>query len=169
MKGIFRGFAGSVKVVARCTPDDKFFLVKLLQFMSAQVAVVGDSQADALSLKEATVGISMRSGCDVAKDASDLVLLKNDFAQIRTSIMWGRLLNKNMQKFLAFQLTVNIAICFITILGSVYGHPPLNVIQMLWVNLIMDILAAIALGTDAWKDKLDDTSMNSSGSQIEVN
>ena len=109
----------------------------------------------------------MRSGCDVAKDASDLVLLKNDFAQIRTSIMWGRLLNKNMQKFLAFQLTVNIAICFVTILGCVYGHPPLNVIQMLWVNLIMDILAAIALGTDAWKDKLDDTSMNNTGSQID--
>ena len=71
--------------------------------------------------------------------------------------MWGRNLSRNMQKFLCFQLTVNIVICVITLIGGIYGHPPLNVIQMLWANLIMDILAAISLGTEPWKDKQSDS------------
>jgi magnesium-transporting ATPase (P-type) len=114
--------------------------------------MVGESIADADALKAADVGISMRSGCDVTKDKSDLVLLKNDFEQIRIAVMWGRLLYKNVERFLTFQLTVNISITVVTIIGGIIGHPPLNVIQMLWVNLIMDILAAISLSTEAWSD-----------------
>lgn len=112
--------------------------------------MAGESIADAGALREADVGIAMRSGCDVAKDNSDIVLLENKFSQIRTSLMWGRLLYKNVERFLTFQLTVNISISVITIIGGIIGHPPLNVIQMLWVNLIMDILAAISLSTEAW-------------------
>ena len=84
------------KVIARCTPKDKHFIVKLLQAMAAQVAFVGYSQVDSYALKDATVGISLKQSCDIAKDESDLVLLKNDFSQIRVALMWGRNLVRNM-------------------------------------------------------------------------
>lgn len=144
--------ASQMRIMYRCTPFHKELLVTALQAYGAHVAMVGESIADADALKVADVGIAMRSGCDVAKDKSDLVLLKNDFEQIRTSLMWGRLLYKNVERFLTFQLTVNISITVVTIIGGIIGHPPLNVIQMLWVNLIMDILAAISLSTEAWSD-----------------
>jgi magnesium-transporting ATPase (P-type) len=124
----FKAFAGSIKVVARCTPEDKLFFVKILQKNKAQVAVVGDSMADAAALKEACVGIVMKSACDVAKDSSDIILLESEFAHIRTALMWGRNLNRNMQRFLQFQLTINLSISYVTILGGIFGHPPLNVI-----------------------------------------
>lgn len=115
--------------------------------------MAGDSIADAESLKKADIGLCMGSGCDVAKDNSDLVILDNDFKSIHTAIKWGRAIFDNVRKFLQFQLTVNIAIVIITIIGGAFvGHPPLNVIQMLWINLIMDILGAIAIGTEPYRD-----------------
>ena len=146
----FKPFVQSMKVIARCTPEDKTFFVKLLQKNKARCAVVGDSPADCDALKAATVGICMKTACDIAKDSADIVLLESHFTHIRSTLMWGRNLFRNMQRFLTFQLTVNIVICYITFLGGLIGHPPLNVIQMLWTNLIMDILAAIALGTERW-------------------
>lgn len=114
--------------------------------------MTGDSIADAEALRKADVGLCMGSGCDVAKENSDLVILDNDFVSIHRAIKWGRAIFDNVRKFLQFQLTVNITICFVTILGGLsLGHPPLNVIQMLWVNLIMDVLGAIALGTEPYK------------------
>lgn len=95
----------------------------------------------------------MGSGCDVAKDSSDLIIIDNDFASILKAIKWGRALYDNVRKFIQFQLTINIVLCFITILGgAVIGHPPLNVVQMLWCNLIMDVLGAIALGTEPYRE-----------------
>jgi len=160
LKEKFNKFMGPIKVIARCTPADKLFFVKLLQYNKAQCAVVGDSMADAAALKAATVGICMKSACDVAKMNADVILLENEFTHIRTALMWGRQLSRNMQRFLTFQLTINIVICFITVTGSIIGHPPLNIIQMLWTNLIMDILGAIALGTESWVDQRSDVADN---------
>lgn len=114
--------------------------------------MTGDSIADADALKKADVGFCMGTGCDVAKDNSDLVILDNDFVSIYRAVKWGRALFDNVRKFIQFQLTINIVICFITILGGcTVGHTPLNVVQMLWTNLIMDILGAIAIGTEPYK------------------
>lgn len=158
-KGALKDFmktpASQLKVMSRCKPIHKEVLVTALQAYGAHVAMCGESIADANALKAADVGIAMRSGCDVAKDKSDIVLLENDFGQIRTSLMWGRLLYKNVERFLTYQMTVNVAITVVTIIGGLIGHPPLNVIQMLWVNLIMDILAAVSLSTEAWSEGCD--------------
>ena len=114
--------------------------------------MTGDSISDAEALKKADVGFCMGSGCDVAKDSSDLVILDNDFESIHSAIKWGRSIFDNVRKFLQFQLTINFVICFITILGGfTVGMPPLNVIQMLWINLMMDILGAIAIGTEPYR------------------
>ena len=94
----------------------------------------------------------MGSGCDVAKDSSDLIITDNDFRSIHRAIKWGRALYDNVRKFIQFQLTINVVLCFITILGgATIGHPPLNGVQMLWCNLIMDVLGAIALGTEPYR------------------
>lgn len=113
--------------------------------------MTGDSINDAEALKKADVGFCMGSGCDVAKDNSDLVILDDDFKSIHTAIKWGRSIFDNVRKFIQFQLTINFVICFITILGgATTGYPPLNVIQMLWINLMMDILGAISIGTEPY-------------------
>lgn len=141
-----------LKVIARATSEDRFLLVSGIKQKGGLVGMTGDSIADAEALKKADVGLCMGSGCDVAKDSSDLVILDDDFVSIHKAIKWGRAIFDNVRKFLQFQLTINITICFVTILGGLsIGHPPLNVIQMLWVNLIMDILAAIAIGTEPYK------------------
>jgi Ca2+-transporting ATPase len=114
--------------------------------------MTGDSIADAIALQKADVGMCMGSGCEVAKDNSDLVILDNDFISIHRAVKWGRAIFDNVRKFIQFQLTVNIVIVIITILGGLtMGHVPLNVVQMLWVNLIMDTLGAIAIGTEPYK------------------
>jgi Ca2+-transporting ATPase len=114
--------------------------------------MTGDSIADAVALQKADVGMCMGSGCEVAKDNSDLVILDNDFISIHRAVKWGRAIFDNVRKFIQFQLTVNIVIVIITILGGLtMGHVPLNVVQMLWVNLIMDTLGAIAIGTEPYK------------------
>ena len=115
--------------------------------------MTGDSINDAEALKKADVGFCMGSGCDVAKDNSDLVIMDDDFRSIHSSIKWGRSITDNVRKFIQFQLTINFTILLITIIGaSTTGIPPLNVIQMLWVNLMMDILGAICLGTEPYRD-----------------
>lgn len=117
--------------------------------------MTGDSIADASALQLADVGLCMGSGCDVAKDNSDLVILDNNFSSIHSSIKWGRAIFENVRKFIQFQLTVNIVLCFITLLsGLTLGRTPLNVIQMLWTNLIMDVLGAIAIGTESYNPNI---------------
>lgn len=115
--------------------------------------MAGDSIADSVALKTADVGLCMGSGCDVAKDNSDLIIVDNDFESIISSIKWGCVMFENSRKFIVFQFTVSFAMlmtCFISALTL--GNIPFNVIQMLWINLVMDILAAIALGTGREKN-----------------
>lgn len=143
------------RIIARCTSEEKLVLVQCIKDRGGLIGMTGDSIADAQALKQADVGLCMGTGCDVAKDNSDLVILDNDFRSIHSAVKWGRALYDNCRKFLQFQITINVVICFVTILGgATIGHPPLNVVQMLWTNLIMDILGAIALGTEPYsKDK----------------
>ena len=120
--------------------------------MGGIIGMTGDSISDAGALKYAQVGFCMGPGCDVAKDASDMIILNGSFDSIFKSIKWGRFLYNNIRNFLTFQLTINIVLCFITIFGGITtGRAPLNVVQMLWSNLIMDILGAISLGTEPYK------------------
>lgn len=113
--------------------------------------MTGDSIADAEALRKADVGLCMGTGCDVAKDNADLIIADNNFESIHKAIKWGRAIYDNVRKFIQFQMTMNISICFITIIGGLtLGHPPLNIVQMLWCNLIMDVLGAIALGTEPY-------------------
>jgi len=147
-----------LKVLARATPSDKERLVNLIQSKNLVVAVTGDGTNDAPALKKADVGISMGlRGTDVAKEASDIVLTDDNFGSIVKAVKWGRTLYENIQKFLQFQLTINFSALMIAILspilllifpGSNFQALPLTVIQLLWVNLVMDTLAALALGLE---------------------
>lgn len=135
-----------LKIIARARPLDKKRLVEALQNHDQVVAVTGDGTNDAPALNKADVGLSMGSGTAVAKDASDMIIQDNSFSTIANAVMWGRSLYKNIQRFLLFQLTVNVAACFLVFFGAIFGFDtPLTVTQMLWVNLIMDTFAAIAL------------------------
>lgn len=137
-----------LKVMCRARPSDKQRLVQLLQGAGAVVAVTGDGTNDAPALNYAHVGLSMGSGTSVAKEASDITLLDDSFNSIATAVMWGRSLYKNIQRFIIFQLTINVTALIVVFLGSVFGHQlPLTVTQMLWVNLIMDTFAAGALAS----------------------
>lgn len=138
----------SLKIMCRARPMDKQRLVKLLQQQGAVVAVTGDGTNDAPALKAAQVGLSMGDGTSVAKEASDITIIDNSFGSITRAVMWGRSLYKNIQRFLLFQLTINVAACLIVMFGSLVGtSSPLTVTQMLWVNLIMDTFAAGALAS----------------------
>ncbi len=138
--------AMDLKIIARARPMDKKRLVETLQNLNLVVAVTGDGTNDAPALNKADVGLSMGNGTAVAKDASDMVIQDNSFSTIANAVMWGRSLYKNIQRFLLFQLTVNVAACFLVLFGAFLGtESPLTVTQMLWVNLIMDTFAAIAL------------------------
>ena len=140
--------AQKLKIISRARPMDKSRLVKALQEKDEVVAVTGDGTNDAPALKSAHVGLSMGDGTSVAKEASDITILDNSFASITRAVMWGRSLYKNIQKFLLFQLTINVAACLIVLLGSLLGtESPLTITQMLWVNLIMDTFAAGALAS----------------------
>ncbi len=137
-----------LKIMCRARPTDKQRLVQLLQKNNEVVAVTGDGTNDAPALNFAQVGLSMGSGTSVAKEASDITLLDDSFNSIATAVMWGRSLYKNIQRFILFQLTINVAALVIVFLGSIFGHElPLTVTQMLWVNLIMDTFAAGALAS----------------------
>lgn len=137
-----------LKIMCRARPMDKQRLVRLLQEQDAVVAVTGDGTNDAPALKAAQVGLSMGDGTSVAKEASDITIIDNSFASIARAVMWGRSLYKNIQRFLLFQLTINVAACLVVMIGSVLGtSSPLTITQMLWVNLIMDTFAAGALAS----------------------
>ena len=139
---------GELKIIARARPMDKKRLVEALQANNEVVAVTGDGTNDAPALKTAHVGLSMGDGTSVAKEASDITIIDNSFSSIGRAVMWGRSLYKNIQRFLLFQLTVNVAACFLVLFGSFMGtESPLTVIQMLWVNLIMDTFGAMALAS----------------------
>ena len=135
-----------LKIIARARPMDKKRLVDALRRKDQVVAVTGDGTNDAPALNAADVGLAMGNGTQVAKDASDMIIQDNSFSTIADAVMWGRSLYKNIQRFLLFQLTVNVAACFLVLFGAFIGtESPLTVTQMLWVNLIMDTFAAIAL------------------------
>ena len=137
-----------LKIMCRARPTDKQRLVKLLQQKGAVVAVTGDGTNDAPALKAAQVGLSMGDGTSVAKEASDITIIDNSFSSITRAVMWGRSLYKNIQRFIVFQLTINFVAMLIVLLGSIIGTElPLTVTQMLWVNLIMDTFAALALAS----------------------
>ena len=138
----------SLKIMCRARPTDKQRLVQLLQSQDAVVAVTGDGTNDAPALKAAQVGLSMGDGTSVAKEASDITILDNSFSSIVQAVMWGRSLYRNIQRFLLFQLTINVVACAIVLIGSLIGTgSPLTITQMLWVNLIMDTFAAGALAS----------------------
>lgn len=127
---------------------DKKRLVEALQTDGEVVAVTGDGTNDAPALKTAHVGLSMGDGTSVAKEASDITIIDNSFSSIAQSVMWGRSLYRNIQRFILFQLTVNVVACLIVLFGAFMGmQSPLTVTQMLWVNLIMDTFAAMALAS----------------------
>lgn len=137
-----------LKIMARARPQDKQRLVQLLQRRGEVVAVTGDGTNDAPALNFANVGLSMGSGTSVAKEASDITLIDDSFASIATAVMWGRSVYLNIQRFVLFQLTINVAALLIVFLGAMFGFDlPLTVTQMLWVNLIMDTFAAGALAS----------------------
>ena len=139
---------GELKIMSRARPLDKQRLVRLLQQRGEVVAVTGDGTNDAPALNFANVGLSMGSGTSVAKDASDITLLDDSFASIATAVMWGRSLYRNIQRFVLFQLTINFAAIVICFVGAIFGTDmPLTVVQILWVNIIMDTFAAMAMAS----------------------
>jgi len=140
-------------VFARTKPEDKQLLVKKFQALGEVVAMTGDGTNDAPALNHAEVGIAMNNGTDIAKEAADVVLLDNSFPSIITGIKWGRSLYKNIQHFILFQLTINVVAILTAIIGPFIGvNLPFTVTQMLWVNLIMDTFAALALATEPAND-----------------
>lgn len=139
---------GDFKIISRARPLDKKRLVEALQTNNQVVAVTGDGTNDAPALKAANVGLSMGDGTSVAKEASDITIIDSSFASIARAVMWGRSLYQNIQRFILFQMTVNVVACFIVLVGAFAGaQSPLTVTQMLWVNLIMDTFAAMALAS----------------------
>ena len=143
-----RSVAGNLKIIARARPTEKERLVRALQARGEVVAVTGDGTNDAPALNAAHVGLSMGDGTSVAKEASDITIIDNSFASIGRAVLWGRTLYRNIQRFILFQMTVNVAACLIVLFGAFMGvQSPLTVTQMLWINLIMDTFAAMALAS----------------------
>ena len=143
-----RAVIADVKIISRARPNDKERVVKMLKALGKVAAVTGDGTNDAPALNAADVGLSMGDGTAVAKEASDMTILDNSFTTIANAVMWGRSLYKNIQRFIMFQMTINVAACLIVLFGAFLGtESPLTVTQMLWVNLIMDTFAALALAS----------------------
>lgn len=137
-----------LRIISRARPMDKKRLVETLQKLNHVVSVTGDGTNDAPALKAAHVGLSMGDGTSVAKEASDITIIDNSFSSIGRAVLWGRSLYQNIQRFILFQLTVNVVACLIVLCGAFMGtESPLTVTQMLWVNLIMDTFAAMALAS----------------------
>ncbi|KAF5595291.1 calcium-translocating P-type ATPase PMCA-type [Fusarium subglutinans] len=149
-----------LQVLARSSPDDKRVLVTRLKVLGETVAVTGDGTNDAPALKAADIGFSMGiSGTEVAKEASEIILMDDNFASIITALKWGRAVNDAVQKFLQFQITVNITAVLLSFVTSMYDdkmEPILKAVQLLWINLIMDTMAALALATDPPTDSILD-------------
>ncbi len=148
-----------MQVMARSSPSDKFDLVHMLRGLEEVVAVTGDGTNDARALREADIGCSMgQAGTEVAKQSSDIVILDDNFTTIVTMVRWGRCIYNNIQKFIAFQLTVNVVALTINFVGAVVpgAEPPFSPVQLLWVNMIMDSMGALALGTEGPTEALMD-------------
>ena len=147
-----KAIAPRLQVLARCSPTDKADLVRALRSLGEVVGVTGDGANDAPALKAANVGFSMGiAGVEVAKEACDIILMDDNFASIVTAVSWGRCVNDSVKKFLQFQISVNITavlLTFITAVASDEEASVLTAVQLLWVNLIMDTFAALALATD---------------------
>lgn len=154
----------NLQVLARSTPEDKYILVSSLQNQGEVVAVTGDGTNDAPALKKSDVGLAMGiAGTEVAKEASDIVILDDNFESIVMAVLWGRNVFNNIRKFLQFQLTINLSAVATTFLSSLLRpdkEPPLNVLQLLWINMIMDSLAALALATESPSRSLLDQKPN---------
>ena len=151
-KEIFKEIAASLQVLGRSTPEDKYMLVTGLRDLGATVAVTGDGTNDAPALKRADVGFAMGiAGTEVAKEAADIILLDDNFKSIVTAVKWGRNIFACVRKFLQFQLVINIGAIVILIVSSVTLPPdsaPMATLQMLWINILMDTFAALALATE---------------------
>ncbi|KAK4357095.1 hypothetical protein RND71_022705 [Anisodus tanguticus] len=145
-----------IRVMARSSPFDKLLMVQCLRKRGHVVAVTGDGTNDAPALKESDIGLSMGiQGTEVAKESSDIVILDDNFASVATVLKWGRCVYNNIQKFIQFQLTVNVAALVINFVAAVSaGEVPLTAVQLLWVNLIMDTLGALALATEKPTEEL---------------
>jgi len=143
--------ARNLEVMARAEPMDKLLLVEALQKTGAVVAVTGDGTNDAPALKHADVGLAMGiAGTEVAREASDIILLDDSFGSITSAVWWGRSLYENIQRFILFQLTINFCACILVFIAPLLGLPePFTIIQILWINIIMDTLAAFALCSEA--------------------
>jgi Ca2+-transporting ATPase len=143
--------APGLDVMARAEPMDKLLLVEALKKTGAVVAVTGDGTNDAPALKHADVGLAMGiAGTEVAREASDIILLDDSFASITSAVWWGRSLYENIQRFILFQLTINFCACILVFIAPLLGYPePFTIIQILWINIIMDTLAAFALCSEA--------------------
>eukprot|EP00759_Apiculatamorpha_spiralis_P055799 PhF_6_TR7899/c2_g1_i3/m.11695 len=144
-----------LRVLARSSPDDKYVLVNALQEIGDVVGVTGDGTNDAPALKLSNVGFAMNTGTDIAKGAAHMILIDDNFATVVAAIRWGRAVNDNIRKFLQFQLTVNVAGVLITFIGAMSSdnnEEPLKPVQLLWLNLIMDTLASLALATEHPED-----------------
>lgn len=137
--------------MARAEPMDKLLLVEALQKTGAVVAVTGDGTNDAPALKHANIGMAMGiAGTEVAREASDIILLDDSFASITSAVWWGRSLYENIQRFILFQLTINFCACILVFIAPFLGYPePFTIIQILWINIIMDTLAAFVLCSEA--------------------
>ncbi|XP_042490891.1 calcium-transporting ATPase 10, plasma membrane-type-like [Macadamia integrifolia] len=148
--------AGLISVMGRSSPNDKLLLVQALRKKGHVVAVTGDGTNDAPALHEADIGLAMGiAGTEVAKESSDIIILDDNFASVVKVVRWGRSVYANIQKFIQFQLTVNVAALVINVVAAVStGDVPLNAVQLLWVNLIMDTLGALALATEPPTDHL---------------
>lgn len=146
----FTKITESLRVISSCRPGDKYLLVAGLRYMGNIVGVTGDGSNDAPALKKADIGLAMNAGTDLAKDAAGIVLLDNNFASIQTAVNWGRNIFDSIRKFVQFQLSVNIVALVLAFVGAaIISESPLTAIQLLWVNLIMDSLASLALATDS--------------------
>ncbi|KAK3435377.1 hypothetical protein EUGRSUZ_C00094 [Eucalyptus grandis] len=148
--------AEKISVMGRSSPNDKLLLVQALRKRGHVVAVTGDGTNDAPALHEADIGLAMGiQGTEVAKESSDIIILDDNFASVVKVVRWGRSVYANIQKFIQFQLTVNVAALIINVVAAVSsGDVPLNAVQLLWVNLIMDTLGALALATEPPTDHL---------------
>ena len=153
----FKEISVGLRVIARSQPQHKYALVTGLRQLEHVVSVTGDGTNDAPALSKADVGFAMAAGTDIAKEASDIVILDNQFTTIVNAIRWGRNVFDNIRKFIQFQLTVNVCACILVMIGSSVGQKsPLTAIQMLWVNMIMDSLGSLALAAEQPTDRLLD-------------